>query len=176
MTEESRSSSRAIAVDILIEDVAWGAEEVLRPLIERVVSAVAASGALDIPDEAELSLVLTDDARIRVLNQTHRGIDKPTNVLSFPVYDPGEPIGPMLGDIVIARETTTREAAEEAKPFEDHVSHLLVHGLLHLLGFDHEDDGEAEVMEQLEIDILATLDIADPYGCATAASHDETVK
>ena len=99
---------------------------------------------------------------MQTLNSQWRGKDAPTNVLSFPAGDaPGEP-GP-LGDIVIAYETAAKEAEEATMPFGDHVSHLVVHGVLHLLGFDHMQDDEAERMEQLERRGLASLGIADPY-------------
>jgi probable rRNA maturation factor len=154
----------AIAVDIAVEADAWGEEARWRPLAEKVAAAIAARPELIVPDDAELSLVLTDDARIRVLNRDWRDKDVPTNVLSFPAADADdEDPGPLLGDVVVAHETTAREAAEEGKTFEDHFTHLLVHGLLHLFGFDHEGDDEAEEMEALETEILAGLGIADPY-------------
>ena len=154
----------AITVDIAIEAAAWGEEARWRPLAEGVAAAVAARDELIVPDEAELSLVLTDDARIRVLNRDWRGFDKPTNVLSFPAADADEDDpGPLLGDVIVAHETMAREAAAEGKSFDDHFAHLLVHGLLHLFGFDHETDEEAEEMEALETEILAGLGVADPY-------------
>ncbi|MBP1851304.1 putative rRNA maturation factor [Rhizobium halophytocola] len=113
----------------------------------------------------ELSLVFTDDRQIREINGEWRGMDKPTNVLSFPAFPvlPGGMPGPMLGDIVFARETLEREAVDLDKPFDEHLSHLLVHGFLHLFGYDHMNDGEALVMETLETEILAELGLADPY-------------
>ncbi|MCE1235288.1 MAG: rRNA maturation RNase YbeY [Hyphomicrobiales bacterium] len=162
------SAAPAIAVDIAVEAEAWGEEARWRPLAERVAAAVAARPELIVPEAAELSLVLTDDARIRILNRDWRGFDKPTNVLSFPAADADEEEpGPLLGDVVVARETTEREATEEGKAFEDHLAHLLVHGLLHLFGFDHETDAEAEEMEALEVEILAGLGVADPYDDTT---------
>jgi probable rRNA maturation factor len=118
--------------------------------------------------EAELAVMLTDDAGIRTLNSNWRGIDKPTNVLSFPALPPSGPSGPddaprMLGDIAIAYQTTRGEADEEQKPFDHHLSHLAVHGFLHLIGYDHEQDDDAEAMEALESEILAQLGIPDPY-------------
>ena len=106
--------------------------------------------------------MLTDDAAIRRLNAAWRGLDEPTNVLSFPArrHPRG---GRVLGDIVIAYETTAREALAESKPFRHHLSHLAVHGFLHLLGYDHATDDEAEAMERLERAILARLDVPDPY-------------
>jgi probable rRNA maturation factor len=112
---------------------------------------------------AELSIVLTDDAEQRVLNRDWRGIDKPTNVLSFPQIAPFGPVVGLLGDIILARETLAREAEEMGISFEDHFTHLVVHGFLHLLGYDHMDDDEALAMESLETQILASLGVADPY-------------
>jgi probable rRNA maturation factor len=159
----------AVAIDVAIEADAWtagplGTEADLTRLLETAVSAAVAVGELDLPEAAELSVVLTDDARIRVLNKTWRGLDKPTNVLSFPGSDEDdEEIGPLLGDIVVAYETTAREAETEAKRLGDHLTHLVVHGLLHLFGYDHIDDDEAEEMEALETEILAAIGIDDPY-------------
>ncbi|MEA2926828.1 MAG: putative rRNA maturation factor, partial [Alphaproteobacteria bacterium] len=118
--------------------------------------------------ESELAVMLTDDAGIRTLNSNWRGIDKPTNVLSFPALQPEGEWKPgdaprMLGDIAIAYETMRREADEEQKSFDQHLSHLAVHGFLHLIGFDHENDDDAEEMEALETQILAHLGIPDPY-------------
>ena len=112
---------------------------------------------------AELSIVLTDDAEQQELNKEWRGIDKPTNVLSFPQIEPFGPVVGILGDIVLARETLEREAEELQKPFEEHFSHLVVHGFLHILGYDHIDEDEALQMEGLETQILKTLGIPDPY-------------
>jgi probable rRNA maturation factor len=111
------------------------------------------------PDaDAELSLVLADDATVHALNARWRKQDKPTNVLSFPGGDPV-----LLGDVVLAFETVRREAVEQGKTLGDHLSHLVVHGVLHLLGFDHRKRREAEAMETLERRVLAGLGIADPY-------------
>jgi probable rRNA maturation factor len=120
---------------------------------------------------AEIGILLTDDAAARRLNAAHRGQDRPTNVLSFPTFDrildaaPGQvPDGPVtLGDVVLALETVRTEAAAARIPLADHVSHLVVHGCLHLLGYDHESDADAARMEELERTILAELGIADPY-------------
>ena len=106
---------------------------------------------------------MTDDAEQQGLNRDWRGIDKPTNVLSFPQIEPFGPVTGILGDIVLARETLEREAVELGKPFNDHYTHLVVHGFLHILGYDHIDEAEALVMEGLETKILATLGIPDPY-------------
>ena len=112
---------------------------------------------------AELSIVLLDDAEQQVLNRDWRQIDKPTNVLSFPQIEPFAPVLGILGDITWARETLQREAAEQGVSFTDHFTHLVVHGFLHILGYDHIDEQDALVMEGLETQILATLGIADPY-------------
>lgn len=106
----------------------------------------------------ELSIVLADDAFIQQLNKQYRSKDKPTNVLSFPQDHPD-----MLGDIILAHETIATEANDQNKSFENHVTHLIVHGVLHLLGLDHEDDKEADEMEALEIKILLHLGIKNPY-------------
>jgi probable rRNA maturation factor len=112
---------------------------------------------------AELSVVLTDDAEQKALNRDWRGIDKPTNVLSFPQIEPFGPVSGILGDVILARQTLEREAVEQGVSFEDHFTHLMVHGFLHILGYDHMDDDEALVMEGLETQILASLGVADPY-------------
>jgi probable rRNA maturation factor len=112
---------------------------------------------------AELSIVLMDDAEQQVLNKQWRQIDKPTNVLSFPQIEPFSPVLGILGDITLARETLEREAAEQGVSFTDHFTHLVVHGFLHVLGYDHIEEEDALVMEGLETQILATLGIADPY-------------
>lgn len=125
---------------------------------EVIVRRAVAAAAPPETAERELSVMLTDDAAIRALNAQWRHKDEPTNVLSFP-----SPGGGILGDIVIAYETTAREAEAEHKPLADHLSHLAVHGFLHLLGYDHESDADADVMEQLEREILARLGVPDPY-------------
>jgi probable rRNA maturation factor len=160
-----------IAVETTIEAGDWGDEAALLAEVDRILAAALDVGRFDVPKYAELSLVLTDDAHIRDLNRTWRGQDKATNVLSFPAGESPEPDvsddysdQPMLlGDIVIARETLVREAAEEEKSVADHFRHLLVHGFMHLMGYDHEEDDEAEEMEAIERAILATLGVKDPY-------------
>jgi probable rRNA maturation factor len=147
-------------VDILVEAEAWSKVENLEATIQRAVdAALAAEGG----SGASISLMLGDDTAIRVLNASFRGKDKPTNVLSFPApVMPGDP-DPALGDIALAYETCAREAEEEGKTLADHLTHLVIHGTLHLLGYDHETEAEAEAMEALETRILAGLGIADPY-------------
>ena len=113
--------------------------------------------------EADLAIRLVDDREGLALNRHYRGKEYPTNVLSFPADLPEGVTLPLLGDLVICAPVVAREAAEQNKPINAHFAHLTVHGILHLLGWDHEDEREAECMEQLEREILATLDISDPY-------------
>ena len=140
-------------------------------LCRRVVLATlgeVAPDAVGVPlDRAEISLLLADDAMVRRLNRQYRGQDRPTNVLSFAALDADEAPRPddgpvLLGDVVLAFETAAAEAAAEGKTLTEHISHLLVHGTLHLLGYDHSDEAEAEAMEGLERRILADLDSAIP--------------
>ena len=135
----------------------------LEAVAERAVAEALKQSEAEIAGVAEVSVVLTDDAEQRDLNREWRDIDKSTNVLSFPQLEPFAPVQGLVGDIILARETLEREAAEMGIGFEAHFTHLVVHGFLHLLGYDHVDDDEAEEMEGLETRILATLGIADPY-------------
>ncbi|MGQ3210329.1 MAG: rRNA maturation RNase YbeY [Shinella sp.] len=159
-------------IQISVEEGAWPPEERLRETSERVLSVAAGFLAREekqpFPKTGapEVSLVFTSDEEIRGINAEWRSQDKPTNVLSFPAFPltPGKMPGPMLGDIIFAEETLTREAGELGKSFDDHLTHLLVHGFLHLFGYDHMDDEEAEKMEGLETRILAELGLSDPYG------------
>ena len=153
--------------EVLVVADCWQTQPDAEAVIHRAIAAAAEIADADI-GEAELAVMLTDDAGIRTLNSNWRGIDKPTNVLSFPALQPTGPGGPddaprMLGDIAIAYETTRREADEEQKPFDHHLSHLAVHGFLHLIGYDHEKDADAETMETLEAEILAQLGIPNPH-------------
>ena len=124
-------------------------------------------GDLEIPvKQAEVSILLTSDAAVHELNKTYRNVDRPTNVLSFAALDDeSEPVvDPMLlGDIAVAFETTKREAGEQGCSFADHLFHLIVHGMLHLIGYDHIEEREAEEMESLEVRILADNGIGNPY-------------
>jgi len=155
------------ATEVLVTADCWQAEPGAAAVIHRAIGLAAEIVDADTA-EAELAVMLTDDAGIRTLNKNWRGIDKPTNVLSFPALPPVGVRGPddpppMLGDIAIAYETMRREADDEAKPFDHHLSHLAVHGFLHLVGYDHENDDDAEAMEALEREVLAQLGIPDPY-------------
>ena len=151
-----------IDIALAVEAGDWPAEAQLERLARAAVDAACADQAL--AGASELSVVFTDDAAIRALNAGWRGKDQATNVLSFPAFPTGwSVLPPMLGDIVLAAETVAREAEAEGKPLENHINHLLVHGFLHLVGHDHEEDGEAEAMEAAERRILAALAIPDPY-------------
>jgi probable rRNA maturation factor len=134
----------------------------------RVALAIGVRAAgLAFPTRIELCVLLADDTEQRRLNSLFRGHDTPTNVLAFPAWEPGMrslPGAPLsLGDIVLAFETVAREAAEQSKPFADHLRHLIVHGVLHLLGHDHQTADAASMMEALETVILAKLGVSDPY-------------
>lgn len=156
-------------IDISIEDRRWKAVTDLESLVHHTASsAAAASGAAGL-DMAELSIVMADDAAVRRLNREYRGKDRSTNVLSFPAPVTGARAR-MLGDVVLAYETVAAEAADQGKDLADHVRHLVVHGILHLLGFDHDSDADAERMEALETRILATMGIADPYSDPTSTA------
>lgn len=153
------------SIELRVEGGDWPGESQLEALSIRAVATAA-----DMIDEElggrELSLLFTDDATIAGLNRDWRGKPKPTNVLSFPAVEIEQPAGKMavpLGDIVFGYETVAKEAAEAGLTLADHITHLLVHGLLHLLGYDHEKHAAAMAMEQLETAILARLGIADPY-------------
>ena len=157
-------------IQVSVEEGDWPSEDALQALAERVLGAAAAylkkNEKQPFPKIApELSLVFTDDAAIREINAEWREQDKATNVLSVPAFPlvPGGKPGPMLGDIIIARETVEREAVELEKSFDDHLTHLMVHGFLHLFGYDHMNNSEAERMEGLETRILASLGLSDPY-------------
>ena len=152
-------------VDITRMDARWDGVPGLDEVARRAAAAAAEAGVFDDPN-AELSLVFTDDERISALNLAYRQKSSPTNVLSFPTgEEPAEADGRerLLGDVVLAFETINREAAEQGKTLENHLCHLIVHGVLHLLGYDHEDDPSAAEMENLEISALAQIGVPNPY-------------
>jgi probable rRNA maturation factor len=150
-------------VEIMRHGDAWAGAVTDGALKQAARAALRAAPALP-PRTYQVSLVLTDDREMRDLNRTWRGKDSPTNVLSFPSGEIGA--SGFLGDVVLAHETTRKEAAEQNIALQDHVSHLVVHGVLHLLGFDHTEDDAAERMEDLERTALAALGIGDPYADA----------
>jgi probable rRNA maturation factor len=148
-------------IDIQVQSPLWNAQPLAEQTIREAIS--AAAGALS-TEGGEVSILLTDDSEIARLNRDWRGIDKPTNVLSFPASSRGGGQGEkLLGDIVIAYETLERESRNESRAFLHHLSHLVVHGFLHLNGYDHETDGQAEEMEGLESRIMMHLNMPDPY-------------
>jgi probable rRNA maturation factor len=152
-------------IEVTVEAEAW-TTTVTDPaaLVRRAALTTLRQVRPDLADRAIVSVLLTDDAAIRALNRDWRGKDKATNVLSFPSPEVARAGGdPHLGDIAIAYETLEREAAADGKPVADHLVHLAVHGTLHLLGYDHEEPGEAEAMESLERSVLSGLGVPDPY-------------
>lgn len=158
-------------IDILIEDDRWAT---LEPLAQSACDAALVGAGLD-PSEFEISILACGDERIAALNADFRQKGTATNVLSWPSDEraaeaegdmpipPNLPMDAELGDIAISYDTCAREAADAGTPFDDHVTHLIIHGTLHLLGFDHVRDGDARLMEGLETEILGKLDISDPY-------------
>lgn len=163
-----------MTIDILIEDEAWRGDDLVDAVRGAIEAALAHRGMKG--KETTVSVLLADDARIAKLNADHRGKAQPTNVLSWPAQDlaraPGADPDPPeadpddtteLGDIALAFQTCRTEAGAQAKPMADHVAHLAVHGFLHLLGYDHETEEDAELMERIETRILETLGIPDPY-------------
>ena len=164
-----RTAAAGLKVDVLVDSEHWknagAAKAVVRRALKQAATALSTKSA-------ELAIVLTDDAAMRRLNRDWRGIDAPTNVLSFATKDPGDrpdeqrgsqQRGSHLGDIVLAFETVKREARREGKPFDHHLAHLAVHGFLHLLGYDHGNDAQARRMERIERAILRDLAVPDPY-------------
>lgn len=169
MTEQPRSpaypnASPDAELAVQQQTPSWDA---LQPDFERRFRRLAAEALKDRSETGEITLILADDALQQTLNRQYRGIDKSTNVLAFADLDEtgeerlGEPA--ILGDVVLAFETCAREAADQGKRLEDHALHLALHGLLHLLGYDHDTADQAEAMETVERQLLAKFDIADPY-------------
>jgi probable rRNA maturation factor len=170
------SHAAGLVIEISIESGDWAGLDAPSKLAEAAIGAAAVESRAVLAAGAEISVVLCNDVFIRELNRKWRGHDEPTNVLAFPGgADPA--FAPLLGDIVIAFETAAGEAMAAGKSLRDHVGHLLVHGFLHLIGYDHGEVAEAERMETLERASLARLGIADPYGAsrieAAAGAHSE---
>lgn len=162
-------SHEGLTVALAVEAPAWDEAGLgdIASLAHEAFS--AAARRIDMPGDitSEIGLTLADDATVQAANAEWRGKDRPTNILSFPMAEPGAAPGPLLGDLILAYETVAREAVLEDKPFDAHFRHLLVHGFLHLVGYDHVDETEAEAMERLEVEILDDLGIADPYAEGT---------
>ena len=175
MSEEPPSTG--VEITVITEDPAWA--EVLEQcealVVQAARGAVQRLGDVAASAPSELSVVLSSDRLVRRLNRDYRGRDEPTNVLSFAELD--EPAGAitagprLLGDVILARETVVKEAGEQGKQAADHLAHLVVHGVLHLLGYDHQNRCEAQAMESLEREILHGLGIADPYLSRPASSR-----
>lgn len=151
-------SRPSFPIDVLIKDPEWNTHlENPAQFSLKVIQAVQSE--LDVYQQGEISIALIGNAEIHVLNRAYRGKDKPTNVLSFSDKGPA----PLLGDIVIAREAVINEAKDAGITLEDHLAHMLIHGFLHLQGYDHKEDNEASVMENIEIRALQRLNIDNPY-------------
>lgn len=147
-----------VTADIVIESEFWTAE----PRAEATVAAAISAAAAHSTRGGEVSILLSDDSAVRDINRQFRGLDKPTNVLSFPAADTPATQG-TLGDIVIAYETLRRECEAEDRKFLHHLAHLTVHGFLHLIGYDHETDAQADEMEALETRIMMSMNMPDPW-------------
>jgi probable rRNA maturation factor len=166
----TRSSGANARIDIAREGRQWS-DRRLDGVIRRAADAALRAAEAASSGPVEISVLLTGDAGIRGLNKAWRGIDKATNVLSFPAPTSLAATAPrQLGDLVLAHETIRMEARNEGKEFADHLAHLVVHGVLHLLGLDHMTDAEAAAMEACEIAALALLGVGDPYAGRAGAA------
>lgn len=166
---ENPDLSPAIEVDIFIPHLRWKSLDfdprvTARLIIAETLRQIDMPACFDL-DNLEISVVLASDDMVSTLNKQYKKKIGPTNVLSFPMMEGNEAPGQLtaLGDIVLALETIAREAQEQEKSFKDHMTHLIVHGMLHLIGYDHETDEEAEVMEALEVEILQSMGVENPY-------------
>ncbi len=160
MRPSLRRRALAPAIDIQVASPLWQAQPLAEPTVRAAIAAAAALSTA----AGEVSILLTDDKAIRALNRDWRGIDKATNVLSFPApaATPGATTK-MLGDIVMAYETLAQECNRQDRVFLHHLAHLTVHGFLHLIGYDHQTDAQADAMEGLESKIMARMNLPDPY-------------
>ena len=167
----------ALDAEIAIEDDRWRSHPDPKAAVQAAVCALVAANPAGLGQPSAATIVLSDDARVSALNATFRRQPVPTNVLSFPAApgasEPGEPA--YLGDVIIARETVEREAEAAGICLAHHLQHLTIHGVLHLLGYDHDTDARAEIMEALETQVLASLGVADPYASETAISPGQTL-
>jgi len=168
-----RTAAAGLKIDVLVDSEHWKNAGTAKAVVRRALKQAATALSTK---SAELAIVLTDDAAMRRLNRNWRGVDAPTNVLSFATKNPGNwhmldrvsdeldrQLGKHLGDIVLAYETVKREARREGKPFDHHLAHLAVHGFLHLLGYDHASSAQARRMETIERAVLRDLAVPDPY-------------
>lgn len=148
----------SLPIDVLIKDARW--TDVMDDLHDHCANVIATTfNCLENPKAGEVSVAFIDDQEMHSLNAEYRGKDRPTNVLSFPDNGPAL----VLGDIVMAYETTATEANRDGKSLQHHLTHLLIHGFLHLQGYDHETEADAAIMEKIEVDILKTMKIDNPY-------------
>lgn len=174
---DADAEPRPLEAGIVIADDAWSEIGGVEAAIAAASAAVGAHPSL-MSEPSQATVALDSDSEVAAMNGAFRGKPKPTNVLSFPAppLHPGvpKPERRELGDIILARETVIHEAAGMGIPVLHHVQHLVVHGLLHLLGYDHETDREAEVMEALETGILAGLGISDPYAPLSPETNNTT--
>lgn len=159
----------ALCIDVIVESPLWSAQPGAKAVVRRAIAAAASKAS---SGARGLAILLTDDSAIRTLNRVWRKKNKATNVLSFPAKKAakGERTS-HLGDIVVAYETTAREAKQEGKPMKNHLAHLVVHGYLHLVGYGHDTDVEADAMESLETAILARLRVPNPYALRDAGAR-----
>ena len=159
----SEPAEPEISIDVMCAN--WGDVKFDVTRLCRTAVTVAIVAAQETPCHGEISIVLADDAFVSELNQTWRKLDEPTNVLAFPCFNDevGDVDARLLGDVIVAFQTTQREADELHLSLEHHFAHLIIHGVLHLLGYDHIDDSDAAIMEKLEVEALAALGIGDPY-------------
>jgi probable rRNA maturation factor len=158
---KTKPPAAAVIADVQIDSPLWDAQP---QAVAAVRAAITAAAAALSTSAGEVSILLTDDSAVRSLNRDWRGLDKPTNVLSFPA--PKGPIGsgvPSLGDIAIAYETLQRECRDEDREFLHHLTHLTVHGFLHLIGYDHQTDTQADEMEGIESKIMTAMNLPDPW-------------
>lgn len=172
MTQSARKAARArpaLTIDMVVDSGRWKTSD---KAVSLARNAVEEAAAMLSTSPAELAIVLTDDSAIRSLNRVWRHVDSATNVLAFPTErSGGEP--PLLGDIVLAHETISREARAAGKPFAHHVAHLAVHGFLHLVGYDHGRVAEAKAMESVEREVMRRLAIPDPYAERQRSARSE---
>jgi probable rRNA maturation factor len=164
--DDAYAEADGLAIEIAVQPAAKSLDRAIGEIIASSIlsaNSYLSTNGLAGPAQGVVSVRVDNDEGVRLLNKVWRGIDTPTNVLSFPAPDPQPGPDKVIGDIAISYETAAREAAAERKTFRDHVAHLSVHGFLHLLGYDHESDHDAEEMERLERTILARVDVPDPY-------------
>ena len=171
-----RTAVAGLKIDVLVDSKHWKNAAAAKDVVRRALKQAATASSTK---TAELAIVLTDDAAMRRLNRNWRGIDAPTNVLSFATKNSGDRldeqsggqfVGNHLGDIVLAYETVKREAHRDGKAFDHHLAHLVVHGFLHLLGYDHGNDAQARRMETTERAILRDLGVPDPHRATRTAA------